>query len=235
MSRPSAIFQTVFEELGMACGQYTPADMAANVPLQLELLSCFHRAYAKGYNERSWEDAWIGTTVTPVNRAVTWAQIGNARKFELWTSDPRRVEYDPRPMPVRYVTDSSGATLLTDEPTVYVLSLPPDPRFHYAAWATSTAYTLGALRVAADGHVYQCLIAHTSGNFATDLSTGKWIVVPCLQVLQEFIIEYGAGCYELNRGNAATGAARRKDALSYLDRRAQDEHFRTATHLWQPR
>lgn len=233
MSRPSANFQTIFEEMGMAFGQFTPSDISGSAALQVELLSCFHRAYAKGYNERGWEDAWDGATVTPTSRLVTYAQIGDARKFEIWTADPRLIEEDPKP--VRYVTGATGATLLTDEDTVYVLRLPPDPRFSYTLWVTATAYVVGDLRRFTDGHVYKCLTAHTSGTFATDLAEAKWVVLPCLAVLHEFIIEYGAGCYELNKGNYATGLARRKDALSNLERIAQDEHFRTATHLWQPR
>jgi hypothetical protein len=233
MSRPSSNFLTVFEELGMACGQFTPSDINSNPAVQLELLSCFHRAYAKGYNERSWEDAWTGATVVPVNRLVTTAQISEARKYEVWTKDPRDPGNEARP--VRYVTAASGLTLLTDEDSVYILSLPAAHRFIYTLWITGTVYAVGDLRRAADGQVYQCLLAHTSGTFATDLAAGKWSVVPCLAVLHEFIIEYGTGCWELNKGNTATGATRRKDALINLERIAQDEHFRTATHLWQPR
>jgi hypothetical protein len=117
----------------------------------------------------------------------------------------------------------------------YILSLPAAHRFIYTLWITGTVYAVGDLRRSADGQVYKCLLAHTSGTFATDLAAGKWSVVPCLAVLHEFIIEYGAGCWELNKGNTATGATRRKDALINLERIAQDEHFRTATHLWQPR
>lgn len=233
MSRPSANFQLIFEEMGMACGQFTPSDISSNAVLQVELLNCFHRAYAKGYNERAWEDAWEGATITPTNRLVTYSQIGEARKFEVWTKDPR--DPDNAAQPVRYVTAASGITLLTDEATVYVLSLPPAPRFQYTLWVTATTYAVGDLRRFTDGHVYKCLVAHTSGTFATDLAAAKWVILPCLATLHEFIIEYGAGCYDLNKGNYATGGARRKDALQNLERIAQDEHFRSATNLWQPR
>lgn len=42
-----------------------------------------------------------------------------------------------------------------------------------AAWVTATAYTVGTLR-SNGGTNYLCLIAHTSGTFATDLAAGKW-------------------------------------------------------------
>lgn len=45
----------------------------------------------------------------------------------------------------------------------------------YSAWSTSHAYALGEL-VIQSGHDYRCLIAHTSGTFATDLSNGKWVL-----------------------------------------------------------
>jgi len=40
-------------------------------------------------------------------------------------------------------------------------------------WATSTAYSIGAT-VNQSGDLYICLIAHTSGTFATDLTALKW-------------------------------------------------------------
>lgn len=43
----------------------------------------------------------------------------------------------------------------------------------YSAWETTTAYALGDL-VTEDGGYYRCIVAHTSGTFATDLSAGKW-------------------------------------------------------------
>lgn len=43
----------------------------------------------------------------------------------------------------------------------------------YAAWGTSTAYLPGALVTESATH-YRCLLSHTSGTFATDLSAGKW-------------------------------------------------------------
>lgn len=43
----------------------------------------------------------------------------------------------------------------------------------YAAWTTSTSYVLGDL-VTNGGNYYRCIVAHSSGTFATDLSNGKW-------------------------------------------------------------
>ena len=43
-------------------------------------------------------------------------------------------------------------------------------------WATSTAYVPGQ-KVSQTGHVYKCLVAHTSGTFATDLTALKWVKI----------------------------------------------------------
>jgi hypothetical protein len=44
------------------------------------------------------------------------------------------------------------------------------------AWVTSTAYAVGNV-VSNSTTFYRCLVAHTSGTFATDLAAGKWEVV----------------------------------------------------------
>lgn len=44
------------------------------------------------------------------------------------------------------------------------------------AWVTSTAYTTTSIVVNA-GTTYKCLVAHTSGVFATDLAAGKWVAL----------------------------------------------------------
>ena len=48
------------------------------------------------------------------------------------------------------------------------------PVNEYAAWETSTDYVLGDL-VTNSGSYYRCLVAHTSGTFATDLAADYWI------------------------------------------------------------
>jgi hypothetical protein len=48
------------------------------------------------------------------------------------------------------------------------------------AWATATSYLIGN-SVVINGNLYRCLISHTSGVFATDLSAAKWVFVAALQ------------------------------------------------------
>lgn len=49
------------------------------------------------------------------------------------------------------------------------------------AWQTSTAYVVGNY-VTQTAVIYYCLIAHTSGTFATDLAAGKWIAQTKLEI-----------------------------------------------------
>lgn len=44
------------------------------------------------------------------------------------------------------------------------------------AWKTSTAYTVGDV-VMSSSLFYKCLVAHTSGTFATDLAAADWVAV----------------------------------------------------------
>lgn len=58
-------------------------------------------------------------------------------------------------------------------PEHYDLTEPTVP----SAWVTPTAYIINDV-VLQSNRLYQCLIAHTSGTFATDLAAGKWVIVP---------------------------------------------------------
>ena len=76
------------------------------------------------------------------------------------------------------VNGAAGATVSLDSHTVKTVtgylqelaSLTPQ-----GAWATSTAYVLKDV-VVESSTVYICVVAHTSGTFATDLSAGKWVI-----------------------------------------------------------
>lgn len=80
------------------------------------------------------------------------------------------------PGPVPFSVTSNGIQLNDDvgaAATVYVSYLIPAPQFTSTAWATSTSYAVDDLVYTAD-ECYLCLVAHTSGTFATDLAAGKW-------------------------------------------------------------
>lgn len=50
-----------------------------------------------------------------------------------------------------------------------------------AGWVTATAYAVGNY-VTQGGVQYYCLIAHTSGTFATDLANGDWVAMNAYQI-----------------------------------------------------
>ena len=49
-------------------------------------------------------------------------------------------------------------------------------------WATSTAYTPGNV-VTQAGQRYECIVAHTSGTFSTDIAAVKWVSLDAVQAL----------------------------------------------------
>lgn len=44
-------------------------------------------------------------------------------------------------------------------------------------WTTSTAYAVNNIVSVTSTAIYRCLVAHTSGTFATDLAAGKWVLL----------------------------------------------------------
>ena len=50
------------------------------------------------------------------------------------------------------------------------------------AWITATAYIVGNF-VTSSSTTYYCLVAHTSGTFATDLQAGKWVAQTAYQIV----------------------------------------------------
>lgn len=55
-------------------------------------------------------------------------------------------------------------------------------------WATGTAYNVNDI-VSESGVIYRCLIAHTSGTFATDLAAGDWIADDSLEIVTPYSVE----------------------------------------------
>lgn len=53
-------------------------------------------------------------------------------------------------------------------------------------WLTATAYTVGTC-VSINNIIYRCVVAHTSGTFATDLANGKWSVIIDLSSVGSFL------------------------------------------------
>ena len=115
------------------------------------------------YADRRWDRDDDGTGVlTILFSALTW-QSGDAN------ADAHIVEHR-----ASVGAQPAGLTRVWPRRTLAakmsLLVLPADTA---TAWVTVTAYAYAAV-VATGGAAYVCLIAHTSGTFATDLSAGYW-------------------------------------------------------------
>jgi hypothetical protein len=62
------------------------------------------------------------------------------------------------------------------------------PAANVSAWVTSHAYVVGNY-VMNVGTMYYCVIAHTSGTFATDLAAGKWVAQTILEVVTSYLAD----------------------------------------------
>ena len=104
-------------------------------------------------------DALVGVTV---GQRVAVSDMGDGRSavYELTSTGPY-VWSDPM-----IITGATGAT-------------GPSPLAALTAWLTATVYsaTAPASYVSQGGSSYVCLVAHTSGTFATDLAASKWGLV----------------------------------------------------------
>jgi len=225
MARTPYDFQSVFDAAVRACGQ-VPATVAADATLLSTFLQIFNRTHQIGYDlpADGWADARTGATVTPSSRLITHDTLGDAREFNLFTEDPRVDTSQARRVAF---TENAAGILITESEltTVWVSWLPETLEFTTTAWATATTYAVGDRRlVTASGHCYRCLVAHTSGTFATDLAASKWMLMPVLAVLKEFCIAHTQGTYlRESCGQPETGLKLQAVALADLDKKATQE------------
>jgi hypothetical protein len=71
---------------------------------------------------------------------------------------------------------STSATASAASATSAAASAATAASYPLPLWATATAYVVGNTVVQAN-QIYRCLIAHTSGTFATDLAAAKWVIL----------------------------------------------------------
>ena len=232
MSRAAPTFKSVFDSLTLRLGQ-TVATMAASADLTAKLLDCINRAYRRGYNVWFWEDAWQGVEVEPTDeRLITHAALKDARRFEIWSADPR--EPANRAVMLRHQTSQSGALLLADAATAYVLYFPAPPQFTTTAWASGTTYAPAARVLHTDGICYKSLQGSNT-NHSPDSSPTWWEAMPLLAVLEDFTSAYARGTWQIEHAaQPQTGAAGRSDALNELESLAMSESARQSTAAWRP-
>jgi hypothetical protein len=160
-----------------------------------------------------WEDARTWAEITPSNGLISWDVLGDARNLEIYTLDPRETRLAAS---VQFYTDKTGIAVSEDLETVWVSWTPRIYKFNTTAWLTATAYVVGDVRTVNNLECYRCIVSHTSGTFATDLAASKWVLMPVLEVLHEFVIRHLHGTYLLESGSTQTGMTLQNAALAEL-------------------
>lgn len=219
-------FYTAFEAAVRPTGLLT--TMASSAELKAQLLQAFNRTYRIGYDlptlsGNTWEDARSGSMITPTAGLITYDQIGEARQFEVWDMDRR---YNADAEKVYFWTDTTGIRVSEDSSdAVWVEWTPVTVKFSYTAWVTATAYVVGDVAmITSTGNCYRCLVAHTSGTFATDLAASKWVLMPVLAVLEEFLICHMQATHlKESQGQPDTGFKLQAAAVADLTRVMQAE------------
>lgn len=216
--RASIPFITAFNAAVRPTGNLTA--MASDADLKAALLALFNRSYKIGYefpwqSNSMWEDARTWAEITPSSGLIAWDVLGDARAIEAYTDDPRETRLAGR---VTFYADKTGLRVDEDLDTAWVSWVPGRFHFNTTEWATVTAYVVGDVRtLASSGECYRCLVAHTSGSFATDLAASKWVLMPVLDVLEEFLIRHLAATWLREQGGQPdTGSRLQNDALAEL-------------------
>lgn len=210
-------FTTAFNDAVRPTGLLT--TMSTNATLKAEMLAKFNRTYKIGYelpfqSNVMWEDARVWAEITPNSGLISWDVLGDARNIEVWTKDPRETRLASS---VTFFTDRAGISVNADLTTVWVSWMPRIYKFDTTEWATAQSYVVGNVRtLATSGECYRCLVAHTSGTFATDLSGGKWVLMPVLEVLHEFLIRHLHATHLRESGQTQTGVTLQNAALAEL-------------------
>jgi hypothetical protein len=211
-------FLTAFQAAVRPTGNL--AALAGNNDLRASMLALFNRSYKIGYempwqSDGAWEDARTWAEITPVNGTISYDVFGDARSFEIYSLDPRVTRLAQR---VQVFTDKTGILLNDELTTVWVSWLPRRFHFDTTNWLTATAYVVGDVRtLATSGECYRCIVAHTSGTFATDLAASNWVLMPVLEVLEEFLIQHLHGTYlREHAGQIQSGAPMQREAMADL-------------------
>jgi len=209
-------FNTAFEDAVRATRYLT--EIGSNATLKAEFLQLFNRSYKIGYelpfqSNSFWEDARTWAEITPSSGLISWDVLGDARNLEIYTQDPRETRLATS---VQFYTDKTGISVSADLPTVWVSWTPLISKFNTTAWVTATAYVVGDVRTVSSLECYRCIVAHTSGTFSTDLAASKWVLMPVLEVLHEFVIRHMHGTWLLEQGQTQTGMTLQNTAREEL-------------------
>lgn len=170
--------------------------------------------YAEGPTD-GWDDARVGSTITPDDRLILFSTLNEARRWEVWNEDPRG---NDAAYTLGYNVNSEGILLNEDVASCWMSWVPKSVKFGNTSWAAEAHdFAIGDLRVYdTNKHCYRCLVAHSttdSSVFADDLTAGKWVLVPVLDILEPFVIAYMRGEYRERNSQTAEGQSQKDKAL----------------------
>lgn len=192
MSVPTQSFKSVMWAIGRRLKMDPTANGAEDAwtLASVELTEMLNSIYKLAWEYWPWPDATEIREETPeahptvanalyVPRSTVTRTLMDV--FQVWDRDPR-ADQSARPVGFREAADG---LYFFSTASVWVEYRGACPEFTSTAWVTATTYAVNELVYFTDGHVYRCLIAHTSGVFATDLAANKWVVVTLLACLAE--------------------------------------------------
>jgi hypothetical protein len=160
----------------------TAGTKARLIGFKFSVTTSFVLEFGAGYVRFYSNGAQVAVAGVPVEVATPY---GEADLFELQTCQINDVVYIAHPdfptQKLSRVSDTSWTLAaaafyyppLLDENTDAGKTLKLNDASLTTDWVTATAYVVGDVRDF-DGAIYICLIAHTSGTFATDLAALKW-------------------------------------------------------------
>ena len=140
MSRATVTVKSVFWDLCRAIGQEPdPAINSAGIPaiLKAQLLRAMNTAHEECYTANEWEDAWEDGTLTVTSNVIPYADIDDATRFTLWSSDPRVPNSSAYPIP--FTTSADGIVVqYPGTSSVFAFWLPAIAAFTDAESTTDT-------------------------------------------------------------------------------------------------
>lgn len=147
---------------------------------------------------------WEPVSATPISEvAAPWSE---SELFELQTTQINDVVYITHPLHAAHKLSRVAADLFTltvmdpyyppllDENTDESITLRLNDATITTDWVTATAYVVGDVRNEG-GVIYICIVAHTSGTFATDLAAAKWQIYNLLTASSAVFLAGHVGSY----------------------------------------
>lgn len=136
MSRATTTFNLVMADVAVAC-DHAMADVTANTELQEKLVNRFNKAWKRCWEAELWEDALQGDTLTPTAGLIPFTEVGNGRRFALFSEDP--LPHDSSAYVIEARTTSAGIQVQSDLGTVYALWVAKPTKYLWSDVEAETA------------------------------------------------------------------------------------------------